>query len=102
MKKYKNVLIGLFIVIAVLVMSHYDAKWQIEEDKADRIAQIEYFDEQADELLQAYHDDCIEEEEFDELYNKLEKYDYNGKVYAFDAELEITALNEPKPYTGAE
>ena len=26
----------------------------------------------------------------------------NDKVFAFDAELEITALNKPQPYTGAE
>lgn len=101
MKKY-NLILGIILTVVIIVASHFDYKWQTEEDRKLKLEQCEYFDAQADILLQAYHDDCIEEEEFDELYNKLEKYDYNDKVFAFDAELEITALNKPQPYTGAE
>ena len=101
MKKY-NLILGIILTVVIIVASHFDYKWQTEEDRKLKLEQIEYFDEQADELLQAYHDDSIEEEEFNMLYNKLEKYDANGKVYAFNTYLEIKALNEPKPYTGAE
>ena len=101
MKKY-NLILGIILTVVIIVASHFDYKWQTEENRKLKLEQCEYFDAQADILLKAYHDDCIEEEEFNMLYNKLEKYDANGKVYAFNTYLEIKALNEPKPYTGAE
>ena len=99
MKKY-NLILGIAIVVIILVGSHFDHKWQTEEDNSLKIEKLHYFDEQADVLLNAYHKDCIEEDEFDTLYNKLEEYDYKDKLYAFDAEIEIAALNKPKPYIG--
>ena len=99
MKKY-NLILGIVLTVVILVGSHLDYKWQTEERLDNIKEKTFYFDQQADVLLDAYHKDCIEEDEFDTLYNKLEEYDYKDKLYAFDAESEIAALNKPKPYIG--
>ena len=73
MKKY-NLILGIILTVVIIVASHFDYKWQTEENRKLKLEQCEYFEAQADILLQAYHGGCIGEEEFDELYTKLEKW----------------------------
>ena len=99
MKKY-NLILGIVLTVMIIVASHFDHKWQTEEDNNLKIEKSHYFDQQADVLLDAYHKDYIEKDEFDTLYNKLKEYDYKDKLYAFDAESEIAAFNKPKTVIG--
>ena len=92
MKKY-NLILGIILTVIIIIASHYDYKWQTQE-RLDKIEDMqEYFNTQAEVLLDAYHIDSIEEDEYDTLYNKLCEYDSKNKLYSFDAESEIAALN---------
>ena len=86
MKKYKNIMLGIFITLLVIALCGLETTL----NNADN-----YLQTQKAELYKAYIDDCIEEEEFNNLLDTLYEYYEDNKVYEFNTADRITALNEP-------